>query len=620
MTDMATRPASAYDTPLTPADAQRLQQAHQALQAGRLQEARQHCQSVLNAKPFQPDAMHLLGLVLKATGDRDGALQALRGSLAVRQRQPQLLNNLGNLLSDMGRLGEAIAAYRQALSQEPRFLDAWINYGLTALSADQTAEAVQALTQATQVNPNSPKAWMSLGSAYRRAERLDDAISAFRRSLQLAPNNGKCWLNLGVALRLNGAPDEALDCFARAEQAGFSGPEVQDGRAAALLDLGRTQDCMDLYREIIRTSATYAPAHKTLAKLIWEQKLAEDPTASTRAALAEHPQDAALWRTLFSILLPLERWDDAIAAVHDARQAVGDLPAFDYVEAMARDGAGEDQLATSLFEKAIVALPDDESTRASYARHLLRLKKPDAAAHQAQEAARINPDSQFAWAYLGTAWRLLDDPREHWLHDYERLVVPLELELPEGVPDRAAFTAMVEEALLPLHRSRQHPFDQSLRGGTQTEGSLFVVKDPVIQTVRRQIEKAIAEYVRCLPDDATHPLLRRKSERVRFTGSWSVRLRGGGSHHVNHLHSMGWISSAFYVQLPACMNIDNTSKAGWIQFGEPPVELGLGLPPRRVVKPEVGRLVLFPSYTWHGTVPFEDNDTRTTIAFDAVPA
>ena len=622
---MATRPAPVHDIPLTPGDAQQLQRAHQALQGGQPQVARQLCQSVLNAKPHQPDAMHLLGLALKAMGDREAALQALQDSLASRPHQPQLLNNLGNLLSDMGRTPEALAAYQQALAQEPRFLDAWINFGLTAMGAGQSAEAVRALRQATTVNPNSPKAWMSLGSAYRKTEQLDEAIAAFRKSLALAPNNGRCWLNLGVSLRLNGEPDAALECLAKAEQMGMSGPELVDGRASVLLDQGQTQDSISLYRQITRASPTYAAAHTALAKLVWEQKLAEDPTTSVRAALRDHPQNVALWQALFGVLLPMERWEETLATVQDARSAMGDLPFLDYVEAMALDASGEAARAAHLFEKTIAALPSDENARASYARHLLRTRKPDAAAQQAEAVARINPDSQFAWAYLGTAWRMLDDPREDWLHDYDRLVMPLDLEVPDGVPDAASFAAMIEAALLPLHRSAQHPLDQSLRGGTQTEGSLFVRKDPMIQTVKRQIEKAIGEYVRRLPDDATHPLLRRKSERVRFTGSWSVRLRGGGGggggHHVNHLHSMGWISSAFYVQLPACMDADaQASTAGWIQFGEPPVELGLELPPRRVVRPKVGQLVLFPSYTWHGTVPFEDDDTRTTIAFDAVPA
>jgi hypothetical protein len=42
-------------------------------------------------------------------------------------------------------------------------------------------------------------------------------------------------------------------------------------------------------------------------------------------------------------------------------------------------------------------------------------------------------------------------------------------------------------------------------------------------------------------------------------------------------------------------------------------------PVRRAIQPVTGRLVLFPSYMWHGTVPFHDKSARTTIAFDVVP-
>ena len=61
------------------------------------------------------------------------------------------------------------------------------------------------------------------------------------------------------------------------------------------------------------------------------------------------------------------------------------------------------------------------------------------------------------------------------------------------------------------------------------------------------------------------------------------------------------------------------SRAGWLKFGEPgmPVEDCL---PEHFVEPKPGMLVLFPSYFWHGTVPFEDGGRRLTAAFDAVPA
>ena len=79
---------------------------------------------------------------------------------------------------------------------------------------------------------------------------------------------------------------------------------------------------------------------------------------------------------------------------------------------------------------------------------------------------------------------------------------------------------------------------------------------------------------------------------------------------------MGWISSCYYVGLPAAV-ADESAKQGWIKFGEPDFESGL--PIRRAIKPEPGRLVLFPSYMWHGTIPFAGREKRTTIAFDVVP-
>lgn len=78
------------------------------------------------------------------------------------------------------------------------------------------------------------------------------------------------------------------------------------------------------------------------------------------------------------------------------------------------------------------------------------------------------------------------------------------------------------------------------------------------------------------------------------------------------------MSSAFYVALPADV-IDETSSRGAIQFGQPPGTFPVDIPPQRTMTPRVGELLLFPSYLWHGTVPFEDDAPRVTVAFDMVP-
>jgi hypothetical protein len=79
------------------------------------------------------------------------------------------------------------------------------------------------------------------------------------------------------------------------------------------------------------------------------------------------------------------------------------------------------------------------------------------------------------------------------------------------------------------------------------------------------------------------------------------------------------MSSAFYVALPPSVSAGTDGRAGLIQFGQPPIELGLELPPMCTIRPEEGQLLLFTSYFWHGTVPFEDQQPRMTVAFDMTP-
>jgi hypothetical protein len=83
------------------------------------------------------------------------------------------------------------------------------------------------------------------------------------------------------------------------------------------------------------------------------------------------------------------------------------------------------------------------------------------------------------------------------------------------------------------------------------------------------------------------------------------------------VHPQGWISSALYVTLPERV-AGEADNAGWLTLGEPDEKLRLDLGPWREIEPRPGQLVLFPSWMWHGTVPFSDGE-RLTVAFDVRP-
>ena len=139
----------------------------------------------------------------------------------------------------------------------------------------------------------------------------------------------------------------------------------------------------------------------------------------------------------------------------------------------------------------------------------------------------------------------------------------------------------------------------------------------LVEKIQRRIREAVGRYIAEMKPDEKHPLLSRRARGFDYTGSWSSRLKDCGF-HTNHIHPEGWISSCYYVALPKAVE-DTEGRQGWIKFGEPAMEVDLKDPIRRAIQPRAGRLVLFPSYMWHGTVPFRDTQPRTTIAFDAIP-
>jgi hypothetical protein len=195
----------------------------------------------------------------------------------------------------------------------------------------------------------------------------------------------------------------------------------------------------------------------------------------------------------------------------------------------------------------------------------------------------------------------------------------VEVPPPSGYADTAAFFEALGEVLTSLHRTRAHPIEQTLRGGTQTNGFLFRLKHPLLRELEAQIRLAVCGTLSAFPTEPQHPFWGRRprGDGVRFSGAWSVRLTSAG-YHTNHMHPEGWMSSALYVALPDEVR-GATDQSGCIQFGVPLLDKDLALPPRRVLKPEVGTLVLFPSYMWHGTIPFHSQQPRLTVAFDLLP-
>jgi uncharacterized protein (TIGR02466 family) len=473
---------------------------------------------------------------------------------------------------DSGQEEAAIPAVRAGAEKLNRPI-LWHWLGLLQRSLDEHEEALASFERAAFLKPNGPK--IAQARAQTAMEAGLPAVELFETALSLAPQDGSVIVGLAAARNASG-----------------------DGERAAA-DLAA----------VLEQAPMWTYGHEQLAQFEATLGRPQQTTASLERALSRFPTAQALWESLLNVQLRRGAYDTLRPTLERARAAgvqSSEFAIYEAIDAAEFDGA---TFPAALFGGAPANIvPHIGSWRI---RHLLRVGEVDALLPIVDHELQRNPSAE-VWAYAATAWRVSGDPRSEWLEGDSRLV---------GVTDLSADLAPLDalaKKLRSLHHARGEYLDQSVRGGTQTDGPLFCRIDPEIRKLRAAVVAAVEKYVAQLPaPDPRHPLLRESRERrIRFSGSWSVRLRAGGR-HSNHVHPQGWISSALYVALPERL-AGEPENAGWLTLGEPDEKLGMAVSSHREVEPKVAQLVLFPSWMWHGTVPFREGE-RLTVAFDVRP-
>lgn len=446
--------------------------------------------------------------------------------------------------------------------------------------------------------------WQVLGLAQRGLQQGLEAFAAFRRAAALAPDDGLiAHSHARTALE---AGYDALELFERARALRPGDGAVILGQAAARLAAGHAGQALADLAALLAANPGWIDGHTTYAKLAAVAGVAQDAFVTLDAAVARSPRGRDLHRARINLCMEADDHAAARRAVEAARAALGSSAELDETLAIALSEAGESAAAQSIFDR--LGGPANASMAVWRVRSLIRAEEYLQAASLAETLWPQSQD-QLLWPYRGLLWRLTGDPRWNWLEGDERLVGIYDISEAVGPLDRLA------RCLRPLHYDGGQPLDQSLRGGSQTDGVLLARGEPEIRRLRNAIVAAVERHVAQLPPAvADHPTLTEQREPVRLAGSWSVRLSGAGF-HIDHVHPQGWLSSAFYVALPAGLNDAGMDpQAGWLAFGENRA-LVPDLAAFRMVEPRPGRLVLFPSTMWHGTRPFASGE-RLTVAFD----
>jgi uncharacterized protein (TIGR02466 family) len=553
-------------------------------QKGELAGAKDIYESILKSDPNHSDALNLLGVVAHQMGDHDGAIRLIRKAIEINGSNAGYYNNLGESYRANGQYQDAVGAYENAL----------------------------------RLNPGSPDFYNNLGIAYQCQQRFQEARAMYRRALELAPDDIEVLLNLGNLERECRRPAASIDCYRRVIRLapGFAAGYASLG--IALYELDQPEAAISAVNDAIRVDPLYLPAHQNLMKIRWFRGEHDRLHDSFRHACDRLPQSAQAHLNLGKALFLSRDFANAEAALQKA-------VALDPRSGEALNALGQVQRYLSRMDlsllnhgKAVACAPGNALFREEYGITLITAGEFNRAVEELKRGHELSPRRSTILAHLIIALNETGDSSVARLVDYNRFVRSSRIEVPPGFSSLEEFNTALHEELKSQHSNPHHPMDQTMRGGTQSRNNLFQNPAGLVRVLKDRISAKVREFIQELTPDREHPFLRFTNPRFVFTGAWSTILSESGF-DMSHVHNEGWMSGTYYIRIPEFDEAQIANDEGCLQFGEPN---RLFASPRNatrmVIRPQVGKVVLFPSYYWHGVRPFTRNGVRHSVSFDLI--
>ncbi|MEW6981790.1 2OG-Fe(II) oxygenase family protein [Colwelliaceae bacterium 6471] len=606
-------------THLTPTTAHKMQHLFAMLQSGHIKQVVQELQSLLLQVPNNKDVFHLAALAYKADKQVELAVTFFKQSLMLDNKQPQVHNNLGNLYKQLGQLELAEKHYQQAVVLDKKFVSAWKNLGILLLNAKEFERAIKAFNSVLRLNSNDVSALTSMGNIYKAQEKFPLAIDYYQKALKIDPNYINALNNLGMTYRLLEHLDSALVCFQKAKAASPNMAEIDFNEANTLFDKGDYARAEKSYWSALNKAPDNIEVHDTLNEFYWQTGKKNEFGKSYKLAIDHLPHNIVLRKGYIESLMSAGNISEA-SVILEKSLTIDKTPSLMYLKG--KISVLQNKLTDGIqaFESSL-SMHYDLAVALDFIELLIFDFQYEKALQYINQAELVAPFNQLLIAYKSTCWRLMNDERYEWLIDYQNHIKGYDIPVPQGYSSREAFLSELEQVLVPMHTTQHEPLKQTLKHGTQTPGRLFNKPIPQIQALKHSFELVVKDYIDSLQTDSTHPLLSRKTTKFSFAGSWSVKLKPNGF-HVNHVHPLGWLSSSFYIKVPDfSLHSQSSHNAGSIKFGESSMGLGDREVISRIIAPTAGKVVIFPSYAWHGTIGFNGgpDDSRLTAPCDIIP-
>lgn len=476
--------------------------------------------------------------------------------------------------------GHLAAAEQMAKDLIAKHADTFILHHILALSLDgqqKFSESIASYENAIKLQPNNADLYFNLGIALSNVNQFDAALSTYQKAINLRPSFFEAHGNLGTVLQRLGMLDEAVASYKKGLAINPQDALGHFNLGTALRDKGNLAEAITSYKQAITLFPNYTDAYNNLGETQRDYGDMGAAVKNYQAALSRNP---------------------------DHPNANYNMGEFCYL-------AKRYSEAADFFERSQF---DDWQARRLYS--LYKAEHFDGFKKELNQVVQHTQHTSPFIATLSTHYAInfnQEDPYNFCKNGWDFVRKSSIPELAE--PD----SPLLKQVLYDIeHADIAERVQGMLNYGKQSAGNLFKRPEASFRQLGELVKQQFRNYqVHFAAADCA--LIKHFPEELEFTSSWYVIMQQGGN-ISSHIHEIGWISGAVYLNMP-----EPNGNEGAFEYGthgdDYPIQTSKTQSdfPTACTLPSVGDIVLFPSSLFHRTIPFQADEKRICIAFDLKP-
>jgi|TARA_B110000114_G_scaffold180631_1_gene216770 uncharacterized protein (TIGR02466 family) len=513
-------------------------------------------------------------MMLHQQGNIEAAVEMSKKLIKEYPKELLPHNILGVCQEAKGDLEGAVNSYQKAININPNIPELQFNLGAIFYAMNDNEGAIHHYKRAIELNSSFTEAFFNLGITYQSQSDYEIAITSYEQAVRAQPGFYEAIGNIGTIKQLQGKLEEAI-IFFKKSLAIYDDARGNYNIAGAYRNLGNLSSSIKHYRKAVEIGSGEAEFYSDLGDALWHDGNIEEANRFLRKAVevnSSHPKS--------NYQLGIFLYDNRA-----------------FTEAI------------QYFESAQVG---DWEERILYC--FYKLEKYDQFKQRLDSLVEKKNSSPFLAtlsSHYAQNFKIKDS--------YNFCPSPLDFVCHETVPELIENNQrLIEDLINDINNSNIVQRKQSrLTAGIQSSGHIFKRSEQSFQKLSAALIKMIYKYY-VRHQDKDNEFIRLFPKDMSFSSAWFVKMQSGG-HLSSHIHEDGWVSGAVYLAIPKENGPDGQEGAIELSTDGDDYPRLHNEFEKKVILPNIGDVIFFPSSVFHRTIPFSSNEERICIAFDLKP-